>query len=177
MSRAIKKTLFSQVDGGCRILMLYVIGIVGIMLVGSCSSKKHDDTDDEKCNMLYYATPENVAEVEDIDYGAALPGKWHFAEISDGTNVINPDTIYFIRFSQYGYKVETGCNEIIGDYTVDGDSISWNNGLKTSMWCDDMVVEAAVYKVLFNVRRLSFDNDSTLRLCTFTPNQYILLTK
>nr|WP_301758429.1 hypothetical protein [uncultured Muribaculum sp.] len=83
MSRSIKKTLFSQVDSGCRMLMLYVVGIIGIMLVSSCSSKKHDDPDDEKCNMLYYATPENVAEVEDIDYGAALPGKWHFAEISD----------------------------------------------------------------------------------------------
>lgn len=40
MSRAIKKTLFSQVDSGCRMLMLYVVGIIGIMLVSSCSSKK-----------------------------------------------------------------------------------------------------------------------------------------
>lgn len=177
MSRSINKTFFLQGEDACRMIMFYLIGIAGIMLLSSCSSKKHDDPDDEKCNMLYYAIPENVAEGEDIDYGAALPGKWHFAEISDGTNVITPDTIYFIRFSQYGYKVETGCNEIIGDYTVDGDSISWNNALKTSIWCDDMLVEDAVYKVLFNVRRLSFDNDSTLRLCTSTPSQYILLIR
>jgi len=75
------------------------------------------------------------------------------------------------------YSIKTNCNIINGNYTANGDSLSFGMGMMTRMACPDMRSEDYLSQILPNVRVADFENDSIVRLNTEDPAQYIVLRK
>ena len=114
----------------------------------------------------------------------ALTGGWELKAIAvDDSLVINPadiesedvQTMTFVNDSIISFQ--TNCNVINGQYTVNGDSIKFDQLLCTRMMCPDMRVEDNLNLLLPQVTGYTFVNDSTLRLTTATPGRYIEVGK
>lgn len=83
------------------------------------------------------------------------------------------------------YGIQTNCNEIAGEFVINGDSIVFDPagmGTATLMMCPDMTVEDNLKAILPQVGSYTLDvtttpGDTILTLTTNTPSQYIKLKK
>lgn len=103
-------------------------------------------------------------------------------------NVVVNDTLYArpsevtpgiqqtFTFAEESFGINTNCNNIGGEYTLKGDSISFSNMLITEMACDNEEVERLLLRVLPEINTLDCLNDSTLRLNS-DSSAYIVLKK
>ncbi len=148
---------------------ILTVAAVAALMLSSCGSKNNSQNTD--------AANDTIAEAETV---YSLLGKWNIENVVVNDSVsVRPDSIdAYFEFKTAGYRVETGCNSIQGDYTLAGDSIKWGNSIKTTMFCpDNMAVEDMLTQVLPNVVVVDFENDTVARLNTSVPGQYIELAK
>jgi heat shock protein HslJ len=85
-----------------------------------------------------------------------------------------PDTEAGLTFNEDGTVTgNSGCNGLGGDYTVEGDQITFGQIVSTLIACDDprMAQEDAVHKVLTETARYKIEG-STL---TLTNNDMVLV--
>ena len=100
-----------------------------------------------------------------------LNGKWAIESIAvdDSTSVI-PDSLgladeAYMTFScDSTVSISTGCNTMGGMYIINGDSIRFDNMMKTRMACPNMDIEYALSNVLPSIATVELANDSTARL-------------
>lgn len=121
--------------------------------------------------------------VTTIKADAYLRGQWAIENIVfNDSDYVRPDeavpgTIQYIVFDDSTYSIMTNCNSISGSYTVNGDSITLQDGLMTEMACDNMETEDALRRILPDITSLDVENDSVVRLNGKTPAECILLRK
>ena len=114
-----------------------------------------------------------------------MRGQWYLESIvfSDSEYVrVRPDirlsSIHqYIVFEDSTYFIQTDCNTFSGSYTVIGDSITLADGVMTEKACDNMAVEDALRRILPNIATVYIQNDSTARLDSRNPSEYIVLRK
>jgi heat shock protein HslJ len=74
-----------------------------------------------------------------------------------------PDVDASLIFGEDGtISGNVGCNSLGGEYTVDGDQITFNNLASTLMACDDVLMdqESAVLQVLSGTARFEIENET-----------------
>lgn len=113
-----------------------------------------------------------------------LIGEWDILNIveSDSSFIhpseIDPATRQYFAFDSLGnFGVNTNCNLLGGNYSVNGEKLKLFNMTQTEIACDDMQTENLIKKILPAIEAARFENDSVLRLLTPNPQAYILLLK
>lgn len=153
-----------------KLKFLMILAAAGLMT--ACSTGKGDmktDTAD--------------AEIASEPYSGSIAGQWLIENIEMNDSVsLKPQTSesenqQTITFTDSAYNIQTNCNLMQGEYTQTGDSISFGMGLSTRMACPDMSVEMALTELLPQLSSISMDNDSTLRLSSANPSNFVLLKK
>lgn len=152
---------------------LFILSAIALM-AASCSTGKDNNTaTDDAAEEAFASTP----------YTGSIAGEWKIMDIEmyDTLSIdpaeITPDQPQTVMFTDSTYHFQTNCNLVQGDYTRNGDSISFAPGLATRMACPDMRVENALTQLLPQLTGIGMDNDSTLRLTAGNPSAYILLKK
>lgn len=149
---------------------IFVCGLAAVALMASCTSKQAADSTD--------AAAEAEATAATVD----LAGRWTIDSIAvNDTTVVKPGEeapgeSQFAIFENDSYAFKTNCNSISGGYTLNGDSISFGEGIATMMACENMATEDALRQVLPAVVTISTVNDSTIQLNTADAGRYIVLT-
>lgn len=121
----------------------------------------------------------NSAMVDSVDIG----GQWYIENIVfNDSDYVRPQeqvpgSRQYITFEGDMYFVQTNCNTMLGSYSVVGDSICLNDGAMTEMACDNMEVEDAIRRILPHLSRIDMENDTTLRLNSSDPQEYIVLRR
>lgn len=112
-----------------------------------------------------------------------IRGQWSVENIvfSDSVNVrpeeAAPGAGQYIVFDGSKYFVQTNCNTMSGEYALYGDSIAIGDGAMTEMACDNMETEQALRSMLPNIRSVTIECDTIMRLKGRAPSEYILLRK
>ncbi len=109
--------------------------------------------------------------LSDSTANICLSGKWAIESIAvdDSTSVI-PDSLgladeAYMTFScDSTVSISTGCNTMGGMYIINGDSIRFDNMMKTRMACPNMDIEYALSNVLPSIATVETVSDSTVRL-------------
>lgn len=118
-----------------------------------------------------------------VPFTGDLNGEWLIDEINiyDTLSLkpaeISPDELQTVTFTDSTYHFQTNCNLVQGEYTQNGDTISFGMGLSTRMACPDMRIEDAINQLLPQLEGIGMDNDSTIRIVAKNPSAYILLRK
>lgn len=150
-----------------KILMLAAIATA----VASCSTNNSN------------SSAENTGDLEFTPYSGSITGDWEIKEIAMNDSLticpaeISPDEAQMVMFTDSTYHFQTNCNLVQGDYSKDGDNISFTPGLSTRMACSDMSVEDALNQLLPRLSTVTIDNDSILCIIAENQTSYILLQK
>ncbi len=137
----------------------------------SCTGNKNGQTATSDCQS------------QDVAAYADLKGRWNIENIvfSDSDYVRPseevPGSHQYIVFEDSTYFIQTNCNTVSGPYMIKGDSIILGDGAMTEKACDNMATEDALRKILPNIATLYIGNDSTARLNSRNPSEYIVLHK
>lgn len=125
-------------------------------------------------------TAEDVScKTADVD----INGQWYIESIVSGDSAaIRPyersaSAHQYFEFADSTYDIMTNCNAFHGTLTINGDSIRLDNGIMTEIACEDMATEDALRRILPKIVTVGVENDSTVRLNSATPSEYILLRK
>lgn len=104
---------------------------------------------------------------------------WSIDTISvNDTTVFSPEARPTILFDNTGaYVIQTNCNTIAGSFTLDGDSLRIDGGMRTEMACDDMRAEDYIVSVLPEINSVKADNDHSIRLSGNNSDCYLILSK
>ena len=110
------------------------------------------------------------------DSSASLVGAWKLVSYGSAAapTPAVPDTEAGLTFNEDGTVTgNSGCNGLGGDYTVEGDQITFGQIVSTLMACDDprMAQEDAVHRVLTETASYRIEG-STL---TLTNNEMVLV--
>lgn len=114
---------------------------------------------------------------------ADIRGEWILENIVKNDTVsvrpaeVVPGTTQTITFTDSTYVIQTNCNTISGNYTVNGDSITLDAGLMTQMACENMATEDMLREVLPSIATVEVENDSIARLNGSPASSYIVLRK
>lgn len=152
--------------------ILMMAAIVGVAM-SSCGTSKQETASDA----------ENESGV--VAAANSIEGKWSLESIVvNDTLTVRPSEVeegnpqYLIFMPDSMVSIQTNCNIVNGGYVVSGqDSISFGNLASTRMYCPDMDVETYIGVVFPEVKTYEFTNDTTLRLNTSVPTQYVVLTR
>lgn len=125
-------------------------------------------------------TAEDVyTRVADVD----INGQWYIESIVfDDSTIIRPyendaSVHSYFEFTDSTYDIMTNCNVFHGTMTINGDSIKLGDGMMTEIACEDMTTEEALCKILPQIVTIDVRDDSTIRLNSITPSEYIFLRK
>lgn len=124
---------------------------------------------------------------EDVSYKTAdvdINGKWYIESIVSGDSAaIRPygmtaGAYQYFEFADSTYDITTNCCVFHGSLTINGDSIRLDNGMMIEeAVCEDMTTEEALRRILPEIVTVGVENDSTVRLNSATPSEYIRLRK
>ena len=106
----------------------------------------------------------------------SLVGSWRLTAYGpvDSTTPAVPDVDAFLIFGEDGTLAgNTGCNELGGDYTVEGDQITFGQIVSTRIACPDlqMAQEEAMLRVLMETASFNIEGDTL----TITKNDMVLV--
>lgn len=148
--------------------------IMSLVLLASC---KKANSNQDVCNMMNYANDSNMVEVVEVEPElipvpldtAVLNGSWKLVQYhSPYFNMQPTDRFdYVIKFSGNSIEMQFAANELLSEYTLHGDSLRLENGIKTQSRGGDAPLEEAIYELLRN-RNLTIQ-------CTKSPELYICL--
>ena len=148
--------------------------IVLLVLMASC---KKSNSNQDVCDMMYYANDSNMVEVVEVEPElipvpldtAVLKGSWKFVQYhSPYFNMVPTDKFdYIINFSGGSIEMQFVANELLSEYRLQGDSLRLGNGLMTQSRGGDAPLEKVIYELLMN-RNLTIQ-------CTKSPELYICL--
>lgn len=148
-----------------------IAGLFAVAVMASCSGKK--DTSSQENDTTQ---PQPVAVID-------IAGQWNIDNIVLGDTVSvrpaeqTPGTEQYIVFTDSTYSIITNCNSLSGSYTLTGDSITLGDGMMTEMACDNMATEDALRTIIPHIATLNVETDSTIRLNSSNPTDYIILSK
>lgn len=105
-----------------------------------------------------------------------LVGSWRLTAYGpvDSTTPAVPDLDATLIFGEDGTLAgSTGCNELAGDYTVEGDQIMFGRIVSTLILCPDlqMAQEEAMLRVLMETASFNIEGDTL----TITKNDMVLV--
>lgn len=131
---------------------------------------------------------ENVADaagktLSETTAASDIRGRWYIENIVfNDSDYVRPEEAVpgvrqYISFEDSTYFIQTNCNTVSGPYMIKGDSIVLGDGAMTEKACDNMATEDALRKILPNIATLYIGNDSTARLNSRNPSEYIVLHK
>lgn len=155
--------------------MKHLLTVVTLLvLTASC---KKANTSQDVCNMGYYLNDSNMVEVVEAEPElipvpldtAILKGAWKMVQYhSPYFNLQPTDRFdYIIKFSGSSIEIQFAANELLSEYSLQGDSLRLGNGLMTQALGGDVLLEKAIYELLRN-RNLTVQ-------CTRSPDLYICL--
>jgi heat shock protein HslJ len=106
----------------------------------------------------------------------SLVGSWTLTAYGpvDSPTPAVPDVDATITFNEDGSVAgTTGCNEFGGDYTVEGDQITFGQIVSTLILCPElqMAQEEAIYQVLVETATFNIEGDTL----TITKNDNVLV--
>ncbi len=114
----------------------------------------------------------------------ALVGRWRVVTYSDPSKAIveptevSQDESYALQFHDTGiFSLTTDCNTISGEYSIDGQSIRFDNLSATELACEKEIVERSMETQLPMVESYDFSNDTTLCLLGREGNLLVKLIK
>ena len=113
-----------------------------------------------------------------------LVGRWRveayanpFKATMEETQV-SPDESYTLRLHDTGiFSLTTDCNTISGEYSIDGQSLRFNNLSATELACEKEIVERSFKSQLPMVKSYNFPNDTSLCLLGREDNVLVKLVK
>lgn len=151
---------------------VYISCLAAIAILSACTGSKNDNQE----SVDAAENNSNVAE--------AITGEWSIENIvvNDSLNArpaeTNPDNILQFTFNNDGsFGATTTCNSLGGEYKVNGDSIIFNNVLKTEMACEDMTIETLLAQVINDANSIDMENDSILRINCINDGEYLILKR
>lgn len=114
----------------------------------------------------------------------ALVGRWRVVTYSDPSKAIveptevSQDESYALQFHDTGiFSLTTDCNTISGEYSIDGQSIRFDNLSATELACEKEIVERSMETQLPMVESYDFPNDTILCLLGREGNLLVKLIK
>ncbi len=91
---------------------------------------------------------------------------------------VSPDESYTLRLHDTGiFSLTTDCNTISGEYSIDGQSLRFNNLSATELACEKEIVERSFKSQLPMVKSYNFPNDTSLCLLGREDNVLVKLVK
>lgn len=141
------------------------------------ASCKKTNSNQDVCNMNYYANDSNMVEVVEVEPElipvpldtVVLNGSWKLVQYhSPYFNIQPTDRFdYIIKFSGNSIEMQFAANELLSEYRLHGDSLRLGNGMMTKVCGGDAPLEEAICELLRN-RNLTIQ-------CSKCPELYICL--
>ena len=127
------------------------------------------------CMLLAACSGKQAQNSENTDICAL----WRIDTIAvNDTTVFSPEALPTVLFDNSGaYVIQTNCNTIAGAFTINGDSLRIDGGMRTEMACDDMRAEDLIVAVLPEINLVETTGEHSLRLSTDNPDCYLILSK
>ncbi len=150
--------------------LIATAAVLGVIVTGCSGNKKNSE------DITGSTTPDTVT-------NADIRGQWYIENIvlNDSDYVRPAEAIpgvrQYICFEDSTYFIQTNCNTFSGLYTVNGNSVTLEDGAMTEMACDNMATEDALRRIIPGISTIDVKNDSVLRLNGTSPTEYILLHK
>jgi len=151
--------------------------LTAIILLALMASCKKANSNQDVCDMGYYANDSNMVEVVEVEPElipvpldtAVLNGSWKLVQYhSPYFNLSPTDKFdYIIKFSGSSIEMQFVANELLSEYRLQGDSLRLGNGIKTQALGGDALLEKAICELLRN-RNLTIQ-------CSKCPELYICL--
>ena len=104
-----------------------------------------------------------------------IPTGWNFSFRQMKPSLLSIPTVLFDNSG--AYVIQTNCNTIAGAFTINGDSLRIDGGMRTEMACDDMRAEDLIVAVLPEINLVETTGEHSLRLSTDNPDCYLILSK
>lgn len=110
---------------------------------------------------------------------ASIEGQWKLVSLGGPATQLNvdPQIETSIEFSQGDLSGNVGCNGFGGEYSVDGDTITFGPIMSTMMFCEELAVQESTTLAVLQEKATFEQDGDTLTITSADGASFIVLER